>query len=395
TRLLAALDVSFINVEMGTSEFTPTNFERTLKWMNQVAGIARKRNVATLMKIHVSTGQKDDTYGNFNFLPTFAESDVGILPHTVYLYEVEAESAPMYGNANFKAIRDFTLAEKSKRRTWLYPETSYFCALDIDVPLLLTDYLLARAKDFSFVSRNGIEGQLTFTTGHEAGYWLFDWTTALLNDLELQFDPYSGLDLLGENRSSWEKIVGFQHRFIVANGAIGPITGTEVGHELFYSFHQTLKKKLLKDLRDDANLLNDEIRILEESVANIPVGITIKNSELAALWKITTLRIRHALETRRALAFKEKRSVHLANAKALREEAQDEMNFVARDHSRYPEARVFEWHSNPTSYPYGYLYPAKTLHYWLREERVVETGNYHPFFRSLLTPLDVMAGPVL
>ena len=94
----------------------------------------------------------------------YGEENVGILPHTVYLYGIEDERAPMYGNKNFKDVREFMLQEKTKRRTWFYPENSYFIALDIDVPLLLTDYLLTRARDTKFIHDNDIEGQIIFTT---------------------------------------------------------------------------------------------------------------------------------------------------------------------------------------------------------------------------------------
>lgn len=397
--VLAGVDVSFINVEMGTTEFTSTNFDRTLLWLNEAGELASRRGVVLMTKIHVSSGQHDEKWGNYNFLPHHANTSVGILPHTVYLYALEAPKAPMYGNENFAELRGFMLAEKDKRRTWFYPETSYFCSLDIDVPLFLTDYLVTRARDFAFLDKHGVEGQLNFTTGQELGYWLFDWTTTLLNDRDNAFDPYVGLKLLGEDVASWKKIVEFQSRELVERDVLGSITGAELGTELFASIHQTLRKSVLKQLRADPAKLEKEIVNLEAALTAIPQDVRIKNVELDRVWRITKLRIAHALEVRRALAVIDEgiavRGVHLKKAEDLRNEAQLEMNALMKENSRYPTARLFERNENLTSYPYGYAYSSSNLHYWKREEGMVANDDYNPFFMSLLSAWDAISGQVL
>ncbi len=388
-RLLDNVDVSFINMEMGTSEFTAVNYPRMIKWMNRAAEIAQKRNVALVVKVHVSTNQTHTHYGNFNFLPQYANPEVGILPHTVYMYGLNDDSAPMYGNKNFKHILDFMLQEKDKRRTWFYPETSYFIALDIDAPLLLTDYLLTRAEDTRILYDNGIEGQLNFTTGQEVGYWLFDWTYTLLNNKDYEFDPMIGLKLLGEDQDSWQQILDFQNEYFKKRGLISIISFQNFGDELFPGTHQTLKRNPLKFLYRNKELLKEEISLLEEAMAAVPQDIRIKNRQLRNMIEVTFLRIEHALKTRQAFLEKQSMNKYLEEAVAVRMEAQKRIDEIFAT-QLYPEAKIFEKHKNPTAYPYGYAYPVKNLHYWKREEEVIRRKKFSPFFMNITDFLDIV-----
>lgn len=388
--ILKNLDVSYINVEMGTTEFTPTSYRRTLVWLNEIADIADSKGIKMVVKVHCSSNQIDPKWGNYNYLPQFAHENVGILPHTVYLYGIEDEYAPMYGNKNFKDVREFMLREKSKRRTWYYPENSYFIALDIDVPLLLTDYLLTRARDTKFIYEHGIEGQLIFTTGQEVGYWLFDWTTALLNNLDFKFDHTIGLKLLGEDISSWEKVINFQTKWFKGKDLFGVVTFPNFGDELIPGTHLILPRNFLKKLNKNKDLLDGEIALIEDAIADVPSDVRIQDSELRAMWEITEARLHHALWTRKALSEPMMMTVHLEEAARYRTFAQVRMQRIMRFHNRYPSAKVFERHSNPTAYPWGYAYPAAVMHYWKREEEQVRTKNFSPFFMNIVDFIDII-----
>lgn len=388
--ILKNIDVSYINVEMGTSEFTPTNYRRTVMWLDEISNLADKVNVKMVVKVHCSSNQVDPKWGNYNYLPQYANPKVGILPHTVYLYGIRDESAPMYGNENFKDVREFMLREKDKRRTWFYPENSYFIALDIDAPLFLTDYLLTRADDTKFIHENGIEGQLIFTTGQELGYWLFDWTSALLNNKDFQFDPQIGLKLLGEDHSSWEKILTFQNTWLKNKGLLGVVTFPNFGDELIPGTHLIHPRNFLKKLWKNPDLLANEIALIEDAIAEIPSEVRINNLELRAMWEITEARLHHSLWTRKALQEPMLLNVHLDQAIKYRKYAQTRMNRVMRFNNRYPDSKIFEWHKNPTSYPWGYGYPAATMHYWRREEEQVRRKKFSPFFMNITDFMDII-----
>lgn len=393
--LLENIDMSFVNLESGTSEFTPANYDRSLDWMNQAARLAKEKDIAVLIKIHTSSNQKNEKHGNFNFLPSHSSKDVGILPHTVFMYGINDESAPMYGNKNFHAIRDFMVTERDKRRTWYYPETSYFCGLDIDVPLLLTDYLLTRANDTAFIRANNIEGQLNFSTGHEVGYWLLDWTYALLNNSDYDLDPYVGIRLLGEDVNSWKRIVEYQNKYFNHKRVVSILNFSTLGDELLPGLHQTLKRNLLKDLSSDKEKLSQEINVLEEAIQELPNDETIKNSELAAMWEITKARLHHALANRMAMSNEDRKETHLATAIKMRKHAQKNVDMIHQQHNRYPEASIFEKHDNPTAYKWGYAYPVKELYYWKREEESIRQNNFNFYFKPIFSFLEVIDGWVL
>lgn len=389
--LLDNVDVSFVNLEMGTSEFTPVNYQRSLNWLNQAAEIiTTQRKLAMVVKVHVTTNQHHPKWGNFNFLPQYAVPEVGILPHTVYLYGLGDESAPMYGNKDFKHILEFMIQEKDKRRTWFYPETSYFIALDIDTGLLLTDYLITRADDTRILWENGIEGQLNFTTGHEMGYWLFDWSFTLFNNLDYKFDPLIGLKLLGEDVDSWDRILKFQNEYFKKKGLLSIVTFQNFGDEIAGSTHQTLKRNPLKVLNQKPELLAQEITQLEEAIAHMPRNLTIKNQELRLMIELTHLRMHHALKTRLAFLHADKMNEYMDEAVQIRFEAQKRMNAIRGRHARYPEASTFDRHTNPTAYPFGYAYGVKNLHYWHREEEVIRKKNFSPFFMNITDWLDII-----
>lgn len=386
-KLLKNLDLSFINVEMGTSEFTAVNYERTIGWLNHIARYARKKDVRMLTKVHVSSNQRNKKFGNFNFLPERANQEVGVLPHTVFYYGLEDKKAPMYGNKNFQHIRDFMLRNKGKRRTWYYPETSYFVGHDIDIPLLLTEYLRTRAADMKLLYEQKIEGQLTFTTGHELGYWLFDWTVALLNNRDYKFDPLIGFKLLGEDSKLMQAHLEFQQEYFTNRQVIAMITSGNLGDELFPA-HKIHQRVLIRNLDDDKKVTQAQVFQLASAVEAIPDIEGIKNPEIKDMLEITYNRIRHALFIRKAVLAEKKKNI--ARAKAVRENSLSIMQRVVENYSRYPNGKVFEKYDNPTSYQFGYGYPSQKLHFWEREEKMVESNKFNPFFMNIYDMFDIV-----
>jgi hypothetical protein len=298
----------------------------------------------------------------------------------------------MYGNKNFHHIRDFMLEQKDRRPTWFYPETSYFIALDIDVPLLLTDYLVTRAEDTKFLAENNIEGQLNFSTGQEVGYWLMDWTFALLNNRDYAFDPLIGVKLLGEDVTQWKKITDFQTEYFTKKHAIGIVTFADFGTELMPGVHQILKRNMLSDLKKDHSKLQSEIALLQETVDAIPQDATIKDPELKALWNVTKLRVLHAYHTRQALNNTTTKETFLKAASQVRSQAQAEIDFIYQNYNRYPEAKIFEANYNPTAYGFGYAYTVRNLYYWNREEESIRNSKFSFSFMPLYGVKDVLRG---
>jgi len=391
--LAANLPFDFLTVSLGTTEFTPTPFERTLQWIDVANRVLQGEERRLFVNIHVSTGQSHSKYGNFNFLPRFSNSEVGILAHTVMFYGLEDANTPVYGRRDFTDINHLLIDESAKRPVWYFPETSYFVAMDIDVPLLLTDYLLARSADLDHIVEQGIPGHLTFTSGQELGYWLMDWTVALLANEEYRGRPTIGLELLGEDLAVWDKIIRFQNQYIKQEQLIASISSTtpldEVASHWGHGIHE---RNLLRELGNSPERLGSEIRKLESAIDHLPSLEGVRNQELRILLQVTWNRIRHAYYLRMALqdGAGAAGTRMLERAEQIRLRSASLMAEIERRYQRYPEAQLFDRQANPTSYEFGYAWPAKVLHFWQREESMVRQRNWNPFFMNIYNLVRIL-----
>lgn len=381
--LADAIAFDFMSAEMGTSEFTAQDPEAALRGLEAVRAALAERGRALYVKIHVSSNQ---TVGgeNFNFLPGKADPRVGVLVHTVMPFAL-TEPAPVYGRKDFADLLAFLRAQKAKRPTWYFPETSYFISVDIDVPLFLTGYLGSRAADLDLLAREKVDGVLDFSTGQELGYWLMDWTHALgTGDAP---GPYAGLERLGESRAVWTRILAWQDLQLKKNGLLSTLSFPNLMDELpgVARRHRVLDRDLLPELEKDPALLKRRLAALEDAVATLPPTKGVKDPELRLMLDLTALRARHALAVRRAIAdpTPEGRAARLDDAAAVRREAQLLADALPARFSRYPEAAVFERGPNLTSYAFGYGFPARSLWWWEREEEQVRGRQRSPFFRQL------------
>lgn len=391
--LAASLPFDFVTANLGTTEFTPTPFERTLGWIDAANRVLQREQRRLFVNTHVSTGQTHSRYGNFNFLAQFSDPNVGILAHTVMFYGLRDAYAPVYGRRNFADIDRLMIDESAKRPLWYFPETSYFVAMDIDVPLFLTDYLLARSSDLDHVVQHGIPGHLTFTSGQELGYWLMDWTAALLANEDYKARPTIGLELLGEDLGVWDEILRFQNQYIKQEQLIASIASTTPLDEVAsYWGHGIHERRLLRDLACSPERLRREVRKLESAIGRLPDLRGVRNEELRMLLQITWNRIRHAYYLRKALqdGASPAGAEMLERAAQLRRQSASLMADLERSYQRYPEARLFDRQANPTSYEFGYAWPAKTLLFWRREENMVREGNWNPFFMNIYNLVRIL-----
>lgn len=383
--LARALPLSFLTLEVGTSEFTATKFEKTLDWFNLAAETCRKNEVSLFTKVHVSSNQYDPVYGNFNFLAQYATPELGIWPHTVMFYGLLDKKAPMYGNENFSGITEFMQQQKAKRPTWYYPETSYWIGMDADIPLFLTDYLRTRAEDYAWVSKKGFEGHMNFTTGHAMGGWLWDWGLALMTDKDYNFDPLTALRLLGEDVGLWKEHLDFQDKWFKQKGLIALLSAANLQDEL--SSHRIHDRFTMKELSTNPERVEIEIGLLEESLPLWPSIDEIKDHELKEMLRITKMRHEHALEIRKA--FRGDRELHISKAKVLRLGVQELIADLAKLPNNYPLLPLFKRHKNPTSYQFGYVYLASSTYFWEREERQVSEQDFWPFKGNIINLLDL------
>ena len=302
-------------------------------------------------------------------------------------YGLRDKTTPVYGRSDFDDTRALLERERRTRPVWYFPETSYYVAMDIDVPLLLTDYLVTRADDYDYVSEIGLPGHITFTTGQELGYWLMDWTVALLADASLEGNPMAALELLGEDPAVWRPIIEFQTKHIKQGQLIQSISSTTILDEVPSFWHEQVHtRSLLSGLSDNRAQLAEDLARFETVFEEMPPLDGVRNEELRLLLGVTWDRIRHAYYLRKALQFCEsceQRAGWIRQAEAVRKKSLTTMRAVVKDYNRYPAAQVFEQHENPTSYAFGYGWTARTLHFWEREERMVGESRWFPLFMNI------------
>jgi hypothetical protein len=389
-KILKDLPLSYVTLEAGSSEFTPTNYERTIKWLNAAADVAEKNQVALFTKVHVSSNQHDKKYGNYNFLPQYARPNVGVWPHTVFFYGLLDKSTPIYGNKDFSHMRAFMEQEKSKRPTWYYPETGYWIGLDQDVPLFLTDYLRTRSEDVAWLSQEGLEGQVNFTTGHALGGWLYDWNLALITDADYNFSPLIAPMLLGEDVALWRSHLNFQKVWFKEQQLIPLLTSANLQDEL--SSHRIHDRFIMRELSGNLEQVKKEIALLEEAWKHWPSIEGIRDVELFSLFTLTKMRHEHAINLRKAfLGDKDK---PLKRAEELRNEAKMMIAGLRKLPTNYPQLpEIFEQHKNPTSYQFGYVYLAASLYFWEREETQVREDSfltYWPFTGNIIDVWEIL-----
>lgn len=389
--LAAIVPFDFLSVEMGSSEFTATKEEKTISWMNQAAETVRDLNKKLFIKVHVSTNQNSKEFGNFNFLPAKANHGVGILPHTVFFYGLNDTNAPMYGRKDYVDMKEFYYAESFQRESLYYPETSYWVFMDIDVPVFLTDYFVARTEDVDWMETQGLNGHLNFSTGQELGYWLIDWQTALLADPASRKNPYLALELLGERKDVWKPIFEWQTEYIKNRQLAQAITASNLLDELPFS-EPVHDRVLPRDFYNKIEAVAGEVANLKEALEKIPSFGGVKNEEIRSLLQVTELRMRHALALREATSFMRKTSEFnnkVKEAEGYRLQAHALLQPLVKN-TRYPEIPIFEPWQNATSYDYGYLWSAAQLHFWQREEQILMTGSKNPFFMNIVNPFKII-----
>lgn len=123
-------------------------------------------------------------------------------------------------------------------------------------------------------------------------------------------------------------------------------------------------------------------------IPHIPTTDGIQNEELKSLLDITYLRFYHALYVRKALV--RDKSANLSKATYYRVQAQLLMDDIIAKYNRYPEAKIFEEHENPTAYSQGYGERAAQLFYWYRKEEMVRKNKYGPLFMKPYDYLDIL-----
>lgn len=462
----------YLVTESGSTEFTAVEPKRMLAWMDALtATAADDHGVPVFIKVHASTGQYAEGFAdpttdraiNFNFLPHYADRRLGVLPHTVQHYALD-DPAPTYGNMGFDHIRRFLQEQAGRRPTVWHPETAYWVSFDNDVPLFLPLYASRRVRDLRLLAgdeqagRMGrgehagamMDGQLTFSSGWEWGYWLQEVVAARAAwdpHLEHATDDAALAALLapvervfgqaGRPLVDWIVDYSRAQQALMIEGRVGGQAPDDVtrrngqaylqGWETWDDVSDILADRLglehgrmqpervgLGEMRGrgfddgvygaqiDPLLAEMEARfeaLTRRLVAmgdKVPANALGLYEELLDASRITWLRARqvHALydhvdhDERGEAALADSR---LAEARAALDEALAVVAHRQR-HYRVPLERIAGWRDNPTAYPFTYLWTVRSLYYWQRDEALAVEAPANPCHLNVIDPIDVGLG---
>ncbi len=419
-----------INFEMGSTEFTPVKDTDQMAWMNNTVEYLGENYPDTdaSVKIHCSSGQTAPNYGdiNFNYLVQEADIRMAAYPHTVMYYDLQGP-APAYDNEDFSELYDWTLEiAQTDRKVYYYPETAYWCSFDIDVPLFLPVYLFNRWKDIQLLADKGLDGHVTFTSGHEWGYWLsdivvakstwdsdIDWRDIIGEFTDIFGDAGSPIKqalidltlnqedrLIGENLASylasadpWDEI-GY---LVGSTTHPKPVTYREL-YKADADFLDDFENDVLNPLEDMAQEYADLLASVKSIRFDVPDNAKAWYEELVDSFAVNSKRADHAvnlfqgvLARRRAelgilTDGEDQAAEYFDQALGLTEEFLETMR--RREESyRYPLSYSSGWQRSVTSYDYKYLYQAATGYWYRREEKQAIDKDFGIFLMNLIDPI--------
>jgi len=419
-----------VNLEMGGTEFTKVGDRLQVAWMNDtVAYLAAKYpHTSASVKVHCSTGQTAPHYGgvNFNYLAQFADKRLGIYPHTVMYYGLEGP-APVYDNRDFGPLYRWTLSMiDGVRKVYYNPETAYWCAFDISVPLFLPLYLRNRAADIALLADKRLDGHVTFTSGHEWGYWLSDWGVARLTwnsrrtwtDALADFAAIFGdagpavagaVRDLGEAQQHWliDRHLASYHAGQDTWNELGYLVGTDTHPRpvLFRELYKmktanvrALQRGVIADLAGAAADFAALRARLEALAARLPAGAAPWFAELRDGFRVDELRATHAHSLWAGAAARRLQElgddpggeataqIFFARAKGATRRLAATIH-ARESHYRYPLFYSTGWKRSVTAYDFRYLYQASTVYWNRRYEKQAIEKDFHPFLMNLVDPI--------
>lgn len=411
------------DVEFSTTEFSKGNKKKKQKLQLFLLGELKKRNVKLMGREHVVKEEKmlsgkvtEDAA--FDSVQTALDRQRTMLVHTVMFYTLTDTFAPVYGNHNLLHMQQMLKKNLAERETWYYPESAYWITFDNSVPLFLPSYLSARLSDILFCDTLNVKGHITFSSGWEWGYWLFDWSianwswkTAVNGNVVLPSATQYAEKAMGNTgyAAYFSKQLQLHDEWVKNKNLIQYLDAQTITDEMPGMFNLPLHPRpdwTYKWLRRKAslnqlNVIQDDIQLLSEfylradsldrTLSNVEVtGKLVK--EFNDGFAINKQRSLHRYNTLNYIIEKRKSKISgnkctvcdswMQKAQFVRSAAQ---KIVAdREASyRYPLAEIALRHKSHTAYGYGYLFPAHRLHFWEREEQQAVKNKWSPFYRSI------------
>ncbi len=423
--LLSKTGVDLFNIERSQTEFSAPKQKKILKNLGVVKTFTDENDIELFSRIHVvpnSIINKKDNSQNTVFQTGDSLSE---MLHTVMFYDLQDESAPVYGNKNFSHLLTYFIENKDKKELWYYPESSYWITFDHSIPNLFLNYLESRKRDIDLMYSLQAEGHLTFSSGWEWGYSLIDWKIARWS---WDYSKKTEAEDLPQNwyankpiAISLDSIQELHHKYIKNKELIRYMSAAtfldELPRFLFkYNLqprptytHSFLMNKALpyhldsieinfiQPLKEFHDLSLVQTQILDQNKSNLThpffeeFFIGLRVTELRALFKSYLL---EAIVAYRRTSIEKQKDCpicieKLNQAEKVINQAEKWVKLQEKKY-KYPVKKLAGLYTNPTSYDYGYLYPVTNLHFWRRELDQIRLKKFSPFYKNIFDLLQII-----
>jgi hypothetical protein len=407
------LGLDYLHMFFATTEMTTVADAEVIGWFDELVDWAKARTDAPRLFAHLHIPGRlfaEDGTTLFYHLPLRADPSVGLFVHTTMFYDLE-HPVTVYGNQDFHHAQLPFVAARGQRALVYFPETAWWLGFDNSLPLFLPITGWARGNDLGTVlpglmQGTPLDGHVTFTTGIEWDYWMFDhflaratWDTAYgwdryVSDVGALFGAAGDAagtairaiterqvaDFFGANPRIFYYLAGES-----ANDELGApsgLVGRPVKVPFWDVFHYDDTAFAQWKARDF-----DQLTAIRDAYAAIAAPLVAADPGTAADAGTAdrTFELRSAVET---LAWRAQHATLLygavADARADDFDAAYAKLASARDITLRVRARVAEMETrvyryplelcamekpeSPTAYPYGDLYETRTAHFWARRD---------------------------
>ncbi|MCX8112768.1 MAG: hypothetical protein N3E49_06195 [Bacteroidia bacterium] len=404
-RQLSQTGITRLNVDLNAAEFVGKSWG---SWIDSLIWQSKQLGLQVMSRQHVVP---PEAYAVGDFQPSQLPPQLTLCVHSVMCYSLMDSLAPVYRCKDFSHLYRTLLTEQGRRPLWYYPETAYWVTFDNSVPVWLLSYLRSRLEDILIVESLA-EGHLTFSSGWDVGYWLFDWSVArwswrYIYDgvAQTPFPAEGFVRLFGGDTLAWSYLIRFQDSLLVGRNVLSYITPTtpidEISWNRLPSFQPRLPVppwQLYRHPRKYADKIEPMLQGISSALAIWPRWpdaspmepmMFLLYEELKTAWDLTRLRVKFRSCWLQALiSSQEARKQLIDTLYSILAQAE---KTVSKLPIRYPHTAQRHLcraskpgckHPHP-SYRFGYLYPAVSLHFWRREIGQVQEGRWGVLYSNL------------
>ena len=399
----------FDTVNLSFGEFSAADPAAFVAQVDQVYALLLKIQPTIEMTATIHVGNQPDlqvTYKGktqlYYFLVDYANPAIVPWVHTVMYYNLFEDAGGAYGHAQFDEHRAFLLERlQGSKPVGYFPETAYWVAFDVCVPLFLPVYMRSRWLDLQQIAAKGhkLVDHVLFSSGWEWGYWQHD-AYALRTSFTLPTDWTAPLHewwhawgaVGGKAATRLAKLGNLQRDALIGARLAAYLAGRDVFIDLGFQTG-TVAQPNRMDFAALAKAPAVERQQFRDKVLIPLINLSNATAELAAdaLGEVGADPWLHEMYDGMEVTAQRGRFVAALYAAVLAQadgdpklrdlKVQEAETVLAAAEIWIGERHAALWDPQPkrllaradnaTLYPYGYLYQADTLCFWKRERAQV------------------------